>query len=97
MVVVMQAYQDPSNDNNISFKLLEKHVGSLDKTVKDSSGKSLFIDDIINDNSSCIKFFSKINPRQLQTASTSYICNQAARSLGFFMLESRKLINENAV
>lgn len=97
MVVVMQAYQDPSNDNNISFKLLEKHVGSLDKTAKDSSGKSLFIDDIINDSSSCIKFFSKVNPRQLQTASTSYICNQAARSLGFFMLESRKLINANAV
>ena len=97
MVAVMQAYQDPSNDNNISFKLLEKYVGSLDKTAKDSSGKSLFIDDIINDNSSCIKFFSKVNPRLLQTASTSYIRNQAARSLGFFMLESRKLINANAV
>lgn len=92
-VLVLQAFQDPTNDNNISFKLLERHIGSLDKTAKDEDGKSLYIDDIINSNSSCIRFFSNVNPRELQTASTTYISNQKAMSLGFFGAEAKKIIN----
>ena len=72
-VIVFQAYQDFTNDGKISFKLLENFVGSLDRNATDESGKSLFIDDIINNNSNTIRLFSHVNPSLVRRADTSFI------------------------
>ena len=47
-VIVFKVYRDYANNNKISFTPLESFIGSLDKTAVDSSGKSIFIDKVIN-------------------------------------------------
>ena len=60
-VIVFKVYRDYANNNKISFTPLESFIGSLDKTAVDSSGKSIFIDKIINSQSQYIKFFSNVD------------------------------------
>lgn len=96
-VIVFQAYQDFTNDGKISFKLLENFVGSLDRNATDESGKSLFIDDIINNNSNTIRLFSHVNPSLVRRADTSFIRQQNIRSIGFYQTESAKKLVDGSV
>lgn len=71
-VVVLKVFADESNDNRINFAVAESFVGSLDQKAVDSSGKSIFIDNVINDSSDFIRLFSNVNTQSAhyKTAST---------------------------
>ena len=103
-VVVFKMVSDPSNDKKINFNPVEAFVGSLDKKAVDEiTGKKLFIDDIINEQSEFINFFSNFDfstyenrdsiiGTPLNQASTILISNQTVTSLGFFVSQCSKYI-----
>jgi hypothetical protein len=58
-VVVFKAYIDPSEGNKVNFTPVEAFCGSLDKDGKNpTTGKSTFIDKLVNGVSQYIYFFS---------------------------------------
>lgn len=71
-LAVCQLALSKVNDNKISMTVLETFTGSLDRTAKDDNGKSLFIDNIVNneDNGSTyVRLFS--NYKTTLTGQTS--------------------------
>lgn len=42
----------------MNYQVLESFIGSLDRRAKNESGASIFIDDIVNNNSRMINVFS---------------------------------------
>lgn len=54
-------YADSANDNKLNFSLLESYVGSLDPNARNSSGRSIYIDNLVNDSSQYINVFSNVN------------------------------------
>ena len=61
-VVVFRAYTDASNSNKVNFEILETFVGSLDKSARSPvDNSSVFIDNIVNNNSQYINLFSNVN------------------------------------
>ena len=61
-VVVFRAYTDASNSNKVNFEILETFIGSLDKSARSPvDNSSIFIDNIVNNNSQYINLFSNIN------------------------------------
>lgn len=74
-IVVMQAFTDESNSNKVNYQVLESFVGSFDKRAKSDTGKSIFIDDIVNNSSQYINVFSNIDYRLFDLASTIMVRN----------------------
>ena len=72
-VTVLQQYVDVDNNNRIGTAMLETFVGSLDVNYRDpATNESLFIDDIVNDNSNYINLFSNISGDKLVTTGGMY-------------------------
>lgn len=64
-IVVFRMVSDTSNDGRINFIPVESFVGSLNRKAKDPiTGKNLFIDNIVNDNSEFINVFSNFKFEQ---------------------------------
>lgn len=58
-VVVFKGYLDPEEGNRVNFKPVESFAGTLKPGVLNSvTGKSMFIDEVINTNSQYIEFYS---------------------------------------
>ena len=58
-VVVFKGYLDSEEGNKVNYKPIESFAGTLKPGVLNSvTGKSMFIDDIINTNSQYIEFYS---------------------------------------
>lgn len=92
-VVVFKMYKDSADSNKIRFAAVESFVGSLDKSAKDETTQaSIFIDDIINDSSKYINFFSNIRLNFDQII-TFWIRNQVATSLGLTEAQTQKKIS----
>ena len=95
-VVVFRAYTDASNSNKVNFEILETFVGSLDKSARSPvDNSSIFIDNIVNNNSQYINLFSNINQNILKQVSLVHIDNQTSKMLGFFEKDCEKNINVN--
>ena len=93
-VVVLSAYIDNANNKKLNFSVLESFVGSLDKTAKSiSDNSSIFIDNIVNNNSQYIRLFSSANTKTIKEASIITIKDQTATSLGFYKADCSKIIN----
>lgn len=91
-VVVCKMLIDSSSYNKIVLSPVESFVGSFDKKAKNIiSNTSIFIDDIINNNSNYIYFFSKV--KDIDNTDMFYISNQTATSLGFYESDCEKLIS----
>lgn len=69
-IVVFKMVSDSSNDGLINFVPVESFVGSLNRKAKDPiSGKNIFIDTIVNENSQTINLFSNFNFQDIATIS----------------------------
>ena len=98
-VVVFKMSIESSLDYKISLIPVESYVGSLNRYEIDKDTKShRFIDDIINENSSLINFYSNVKFSKndeskftnADVASTFIISNQKATSLGFYSKDCLK-------
>lgn len=93
-IVVLSAFVDNANNKKLNFSVLESFVGSLDKTARSTSDNaSIFIDNVVNNNSSYIRCFSNANIKTVQQASIIVLKNQTATSLGFYENDCIKNIN----
>lgn len=93
-VAVFKAFKDAGNSGKISFQLLESFVGSFGKNDRDSTTHaSTFIDDIVNQNSQYIRFFSSIDENSLKNASTIAMSQQPAIAMGFYKKDCAKDIS----
>lgn len=93
-IVVLSAFIDNANNKKLNFKILESFVGSLDKYARSTSdNSSIFIDNVVNNNSNYIKCFSAANTKTVRQASIIALKNQTATSLGFYKLDCEKNIN----
>lgn len=101
-IVVFKLYKDAADNNKISFMPVESFVGSLDRFARDeTTGNAIFIDDVVNNNSTYINVFSNANipegkdsnPHGLKNASIYLIKNQTACSMGFYERDTRKNIH----
>lgn len=109
-IVVFKMYVDVSNNKKINFTPVEAYVGSLNKKDKDVlTNKSIFIDDIVNQNSQLINVFSNVDfstykgiddddniiagQNDHAKASTYLIRNQTITTLGFFESQCYKRIS----
>lgn len=64
-IVVFKMVSDTSNEGRINFIPVESFVGSLNRKAKDQiTGKNIFIDNIVNDNSEFINVFSNFKFEQ---------------------------------
>lgn len=69
-IVVFKMVSNPSNDGKIDFVPVESFIGSLDKKAKDPiTGKSIFIDTVVNDSSELINVFSNFDFTENKTIS----------------------------
>ena len=105
-VVVFKIFKDYSNNGKIGFLPVESFVGSLDRKAKDKlTNNDIFIDNIINENSKYINFFSNVdvgnhddNSRNdIDNASLYLINNQNAYSLGFYSEDTKKTIKVKTI
>ena len=109
-IVVFKMVSNPSNDSKIDFNPVEAFVGSLDRKAKDEiTGRKIFIDDIVNEQSEFIRLFSNFdfarheeigtgeNRYPLEKASTILISNQTITSLGFFVSQCSKFISPEII
>lgn len=91
-VVVCKMLINSSSYNRITVSPVESFIGSFDKKAKDPiTNSSIFIDDIINNNSNYIYFFS--NVKKVENCDMLLISNQTATSLGFFESDCVKNIS----
>ena len=91
-VVVCKMLINSSSYNRITISPVESFIGSFDKKAKDPiTNSSIFIDDIINNNSNYIYFFS--NVETVENCDMFLISNQTATSLGFFESDCVKNIS----
>ena len=61
-IVVFKMVSDPSNNNKINFVPVESFIGSLDrKAIDPITKKNIFIDNIVNEQSTTINVFSNFN------------------------------------
>lgn len=82
-VIVCKMIVNSSAYNKISFSPVESFVGSFDREAVDPiTNASIFIDDVINNNSKYIYFFSNI--KNIDSSDMLVISNQTVTSLGFF-------------
>ena len=70
-VVVFRVSEDPADTSKLQFSLEESYVGSLSRTAKDKDGKSLFIDDIVNNSSTTIRMFSNLSTKKTRWLNTA--------------------------
>jgi len=108
-IVVFKMVSDTSNDGRVNFVPVESFVGSLNRREKDQNGKSVFIDNIVNEQSELINVFSNFAfqsqaslssasvPTKYTEASTFLISNQKITSLGFFVSQCSKFISEKTI
>lgn len=68
-VVVFKVMQDPADSQKILFQVQESFVGSLDKNAKAQNGSTLFIDNVVNEESKLIRVFSNISKVKANYAS----------------------------
>ena len=103
-IVVFKMYVDVSNNKKVNFTPVEAFIGSLNKKDKDIlTNKSIFIDDVVNQNSQLINVFSNVNfanygptggvENDHSKAATYFIEDQKATTLGFFDSQCTKLID----
>ena len=94
-IVVFQVFKDVANNKKLNFSPVEAFIGSLDKNEKDATThQSIYIDDIVNNNSNYINVFSNIRMSQAyKDASTLLIQNQTAKILGYLKTECNKNID----
>ena len=83
-IAVVQAFVDQANGNKVNYQVLESFIGSLDRRAKNESGASIFIDDIVNNNSRMINVFSNADQKLFDRASTIITRNQTATMIGFY-------------
>lgn len=95
-IVVFQVFKDEANSKKLNFSPVEAFVGSLDKNDRDPTTKAtMFIDDIVNQQSNYINVFSNVKTEaaSYKSASTLLIENQTAMTLGFLQSECAKNID----
>jgi hypothetical protein len=78
-IVVCKTFEDINNDNKIGVKFLETFSGSLNPAAVDqSTGESIFLDDIVNNNSNYIELYSNATSGVLpnnKSMWSNYICD----------------------
>jgi len=101
-VIVYKAYLDISNGDKVNFEAVEAYCGSLCKDDKDPVTKGTkFIDDIINNNSKYINFFSNCFNTPTSLKIYREVCDMLvmepspAASLGFYSKMTTKDISIN--
>ena len=99
-LVIFRMYSDPHDFDRIKFVPEESYVGSLDRTAKDPvSGKSIFLENIVNETSPTVRVFIKADFKNLRSyyevskASTYVIGNQQVCPLGFYEEDNEKIID----
>ena len=60
-IAVFKVDKDPANNQRMICSLQESYVGSLDKSTKNAQGQSLFIDNVVNNDSKLIRVFSNMS------------------------------------
>jgi hypothetical protein len=91
-VVVFKMVSEPSNNNRISFIPVESFVGSFDRNAIDRiTNASIFIDNLINEKSQYINFFSNIDVSE--KCDTYVASKQVPISLGFYEIDKDKAIS----
>lgn len=89
-IAVFKAYADKANNGKIAFKLVESFVGS---PVRNSEpGSLMFIDDVVNEQSTYINVISNIDYDDYMKADASYAKDQVPSMLGFYQFECEKNI-----
>lgn len=100
-VVIFKMIADASDEGKIKFTPVESYIGSLDRNAVDPiTKKNIFIDNIVNENSSTINLFSNFNfsnGKNSSKASTILINNQTATTLGFFESQCVKGIRVSTI
>lgn len=92
-IVVLSSFIDTANNNKLNFSILESFVGTLDRDSKSYvNNSSLFIDNVVNNNSNYIRCFSCANSDAIKKANIIAIKNQTATSLGLYKLDCEKNI-----
>ena len=93
-VVVFKVVKDSITQGKLNFIPVESFIGSLDRNEIDPiTKKNIFIDNIINNQSVYINFFSNINVNQYKQFDTFLIKNQTASILGYKKIECDKIID----
>lgn len=70
-VLVCNTTVDTNNEGKLNVGIVESFVGSIHKNAKDpSTGLTIYIGDIINNNSSYIKFYANLNNESLLPSET---------------------------
>ena len=96
-IVVGRTFEDTNEAGKIGVQILETFVGSLNPAaINDSTGESIYIEDIINENSDFIEFYSgTLSTTNLASEGFTYKASEIGSPiLGFKESEtSRKITN----
>lgn len=93
MIAVCKTYEDTRNDNKIGVQILETFVGSLNSSAIDNAtGESIFIDNIINNNSEYVELYSNVTTNLPDNGYMYKVSDNLAHLLSFTSAESAKNI-----
>jgi len=94
-VTVVKMYVDSNYNNKINFEVAESFIGSLNSTaLNPDTNESIFIDDIINNNSNYIEFYSNITGSNLASSTSTYHINNVANGVfGFTEAQASKVLS----
>lgn len=93
-VAVCRTFEDTNNDNKISVQIMETFTGSLNKSAIDAStGESIYIGDIVNNNSDYIELYSGMQESYLAGNQQAYMFYSGKGNLlSFTSAQSEKTI-----
>lgn len=94
MIVVAKTFEDNSDGNKTGVQVLESFVGSLNAAAIDSStGESIFIDDIVNNNSDYVELYSNVSTNLPADGYMYKYSNGSGNLLSFTAAETAKNID----
>lgn len=99
MIVVCRTFEDVAQAGKTGVQILESFAGSLNPaSINNSTGESIFIDDIVNENSNYIEMYSDIRPSRLASNKNTYKTeNQNGTLMAFTDLQTEKTITFNSI
>ena len=102
MVVVCKTFEDVAQAGKTGVQILESFVGSLNRSaINNSTGESIFIGDIVNENSNYIELYSNVaflDETRIAKDKRAYkVENQSGTLLGFTKAQTTKTITFNTI
>lgn len=85
MVVVCKTFEDVAQAGKTGIQILESFAGSLNPAaISNSTGESIFLDDIVNNNSNYIELYSNMTSTRLATNKNTYRASELDGTLMAF-------------